>query len=113
MKRGWSYQQWTVRPIPLLLKSDRPAGDRHRRNENDGRDRAAVHEVDSILARAAVAPQDVGLAVAVEVADAGDSPVEVRYRRDEQPTYESFAIHETERVLAGKSDAPDELRETS
>src|SRR5258707_3472429 len=93
MKRGWSYQQWTVRPIPLLLKSDRPAGDRHRRNENDGRDRAAVHEVDSILARAAVAPQDVGLAVAVEVADAGDVPVEVRYRPDIRSAHELAARH--------------------
>src|SRR5947207_141075 len=71
-----------VRSTPrrsVSVQSDGPAGDRLARRVQRGRDRPAIHEEDAVLSGRAVAPQDVGLAVAVVVPDAHDLPVEVRY----------------------------------
>src|SRR5205823_457148 len=93
----------------LSVQSDAPAGDRLARRIQRGRDRPAIHEEDGVLAGRAVAPQDVGLAVAVVVPDAHDLPVEVRYWLDAPAADYGGAVHGPDRVLSGRAVAPQDV----
>src|SRR5439155_1478438 len=73
------------------------------------RDGAAVHEPDLVLAGDRVVPEDVGLAVAAEVADAGDGPVLSGDRRDIRGTLDRAADDDPDRVLTGALVAPQDV----
>ena len=75
-----------------------------------GLDRRAVHEVDVVLPRSRVPPQDVGLAVAVKVPHTHYLPVLVGHRADVAfCAQDRGAIHEVEVVLPGGSVAPHDV----
>src|SRR5439155_26898623 len=73
-------------------------------------DRRTIHEVEVVLPGARVSPQDVGLAIAVEVADACDLPVQIGHRAQIPLACEYLrAVHRVEVVLAGRSIAPQDV----
>src|SRR5882672_6251384 len=89
----------TVSP---LVSRNAPVEIRFRSEHRAARNRGAIHEPDYVLAGGAVAPQDVGLAVPVEVADPRDAPVEIRYRGEVGGAARNRgAVHEPDRVRAG------------
>src|SRR5439155_22840511 len=73
-------------------------------------DRRPIHRIEIVLAARAVSPDDVRLAVAVEVADAFHLPGEIRHRaqialaRLDRP-----AIHRIQVVLAGDAVPPQDI----
>ena len=74
-------------------------------------DRLAIHEVDVVLSRARVAPQDVGLAVAVEVADARDFPALIGHRAQiALASPDRGAVHRIEIVLPRSVVTPQDVR---
>src|SRR5882672_3732176 len=96
----------TVSP---LVSRNAPVEIRFRSEHRAARNRGAIHEPDYVLAGGAVAPQDVGLAVPVEVADPRDAPVEIPYRTDNMPAQNRSAVHEPDRDLAGGAVAPQDV----
>src|SRR5712691_7176715 len=52
----------------------------HRVDGSAARNRSAAHEPEQVLAGHAVAPQDIGLAVSIEVPDSCNAPAEICYR---------------------------------
>src|SRR6266480_7473517 len=69
-----------------------------------------VHQPDVVLAGRGVPPQDVGLAVAVEITDAGDGPVRVLHRAQKALRPDRGPIHEVAVVLPGSRVAPQDVR---
>src|SRR5207302_1519076 len=88
-----------------------PAVVAHRPNEAFGRlDGGAIHEVEVVLPGARVPPQDVGLAVAVEVADACHGPVGIGHGAQIPLARQDLrAVHRIEIVLAGRRIAPQDV----
>src|SRR5205823_8244809 len=68
-----------------------------------------VHQPDVILASRGVAPQDVGLAVAVEVTDPLHLPGLVAQRVDRTRPGDRETVHQPDVVLAGRSIAPQDV----
>src|SRR5213078_4508705 len=69
----------------------------------------AIHEPDRVLSGRAVAPQDVDLAVTVEVTRPGEVPVQVRERQDRGAARDGAADHEPDRVLTGALVVPQDV----
>src|SRR5207247_5270204 len=86
-----------------------PVALRHRGDAAPARHGGAVHEPDRVLTGRAVAPQDVGLTVSVEVSDSRDAPVEIPLRRELSASLEGGSVHEPDRVLAGRAVAPQDV----
>jgi len=92
-----------------------PVQIRQRADEAFGNDRLAVsaHEIDVVLPVGLVAPQDVGLAVAVEIADPGHLPAHVGDRAQVALTGENRrAVERVDVVLsraAGALVAPQDV----
>src|SRR5712691_3670707 len=91
------------------VKCYRPVAVLYRVKESETCQRETVHEEHRVLACRAVAPQDVGLAVAVEVADSHNAPVEVGHRVDGSVAQNRSAVHEPDYVLAGRAVAPQDV----
>src|SRR5207302_2139363 len=73
-------------------------------------DREPAHRIEVVLSGNRVPPQDVVLAVAVEVADSCHLPVLVGHRADVSlPTY-GGSVHEIDIVLASRDVAPQNIR---
>ena len=72
-------------------------------------DRQPVHQPADVLARDLVAQDDVGLAVAVEVADALHLPVRVGNRRQERRRRDREPVHQPPDVLTVGLVAPDDI----
>src|SRR5258706_597797 len=87
---------------------DLPVEVRYQGHRGVVRERAAVHGPELVLTGKRVAPHDVGLAVAVEVAHCRDLAVEVR-RGEEWPGDERGAVHEPDRVLPGCPVTPQDV----
>src|SRR6266851_3806643 len=91
------------------VKCYRPVAALYRVKESETRQRETVHEEHRVLAGRAVAPQDVGLAVTVEVADSRDTPVEIRNRSEHRAARNGGAVHEPDYVLTGRAVAPQDV----
>src|SRR5579864_5478072 len=70
----------------------------------------AVHKPDRVIAGRVVVPQDVGLAVCVEVADPRDTPVKIRHRGGSGTARDRSPVHEPDRVIAGRAVVPQDVR---
>src|SRR5437773_4025971 len=68
-----------------------------------------MHQPDVVLARHGVAPQDVGLAVAIEVADPLHLPGLVAHSVDRTRPGDRETVHQVDVVLAGRGVAPQEV----
>ena len=73
-------------------------------------DGQSVHQVDVVVPGGAVPPQDVGLAVAVEIADPGDLPALVGHRADVALRADRGPGHDVDVVFAGGRIAPQDVR---
>src|SRR5688572_4498415 len=69
---------------PQLMFDDTPLHVRHHRDERAASHRESVHEPDRIFPGGRVAPQDIGLAIAIVVTRADDAPARVRHAVDER-----------------------------
>src|SRR5882672_2957972 len=98
-------------PIEVADSRDAPVEIRCRSEVGSAtRNRGAVHEPDRVRAGYVVVPQDVGLAISVEVADSRDAPVEIRYRSEVgSATRNRGAVHEPDRVRAGRVVMPQDV----
>src|SRR5207245_2996654 len=75
-----------------------------------GLDGGPVHGVDIVLTARAVPPHDVGLAIAVEVADALHLPVHVGHRADEPfRRLDARSVHGIDVVLPRARVAPQDV----
>src|SRR5207302_88281 len=72
-------------------------------------DRGAVHQVDIVFASGAVSPQDVGPAIAVEIAHAGHLPGRVGLRTHGTLAGDRRAVHQLDIVFASRAVSPQDV----
>src|SRR2546427_429751 len=92
--------------VSTLSCNHRPVAHWHRTDEAFGRlDGGAIHEVEVVLSRAAVSPQDVRLAIAIEVRNADHLPGEISHRAeitlarpDRQPIHRIDVVLSRDRI---------------
>src|SRR5438477_175396 len=100
------------RPIHAAFESDGsgpgdlPVQIRYRRQELRHHDGGAVHQPGKILPVRRVSPDEVGAAVAVNIANRLDLPVEVGNPRPSDGTENRGAVHQPEDSAAGHTVAP-------
>ena len=88
---------------------DDPGGVVHGLDQGLTQDGAAVEEPDGVLAGVRPAPDDVGAAVAVEVAGADDLPAEVGLAVDDAGLAGGGAVEKRERDVAVQRVAPQQV----